>query len=411
MSDLFIHLRLGWRNLWLYPMRTGLTVTAIALGIAALTFLSAMNDGWVQQIKTNFALLLMGHVQVHAKGFEKNRSLANHISNPGPITDQLGIEQMVAGWTRRIRVSGLASSASANAGVRVYAVEPEREKSLSHMVRFIHQGRWLTEEDDHAVLVGKVMAERLNVGLGNKVVLMAALTNGDIASEVFRVRGIIQSGVMDIDKYAAIIPLSTGQRWLDLEEAVTDVVVFANDFNSVQPLVTTLQQKYSDRGLEVLSWSEIDPMAEQWSQFAHVAAWIIFSIVIFVVMAEVLNTMLMSMHERTRELGMMSALGVTHRQIFAMILWESLILVVIGSLLGFVLGAWVSAYFGEHGIDLSRYAVAFSFSYMESVVHPELSMNSVMDILGAAVIGALLAGIYPAWRAAKLDPAIAMRAV
>lgn len=121
--------------------------------------------------------------------------------------------------------------------------------------------------------------------------------------------------------------------------------------------------------------------------------------------------MLMSMHERTRELGMMGALGVTHWQIFAMILWETLILVVVGSLLGFALGAWVSAYFGEHGIDLSRYAVAFSFYYMESVIYPDLSLDSVKNVLGGAVIGALVAGLYPAWRAAKLDTAIAMRDV
>jgi putative ABC transport system permease protein len=222
---------------------------------------------------------------------------------------------------------------------------------------------------------------------------------------------VLASGVLDIDTYAAIIPLRTGQRWLAIDDAVTDVIVFARDFESVPSLATQLREDFSGRGLEVLSWNEINPMAEQWSQFANVSSWIILGIVIFVVMAEVLNTMLMSMHERTRELGMMGALGVTHWQIFTMVLWETLILVVIGSLLGFTLGAWVSAYFGEHGIDLSRWAVAFSFSYMESVVYPELSLDSVKNVLGAAVIGAFVAGLYPAWKAARLEPTIAMRQV
>jgi len=411
MPDLYVYLQLGWRNLWLYPMRTGLTTAALALGIAALTFLSAMNDGWVQQMKTNFTLLLMGHVQIHADGFEKSRNLTNNIAEPNLITDQLGSEPMVTGWTRRVQVSGLASTASASAGVRVFAVEPERERRLSHMAKFVRQGRWLTKEDDHAILLGQGLADRLRVGLGNKVVLMVALTNGDIASEVFRVRGIIFSGVLEIDRYTAIIPLQTGQRWLGLKEAVTDIVIFVRDFESVQSLVTILLQKFSGSDLEVLSWSDIDPLTEQWSQFADVSAWVILSVVMFVVMVEVLNTMLMSMHERTRELGMMGALGVTHRQIFVMILWETLILVVIGSLSGFVLGAWVSAHYGEHGIDLSRFATAFSFTYMESIIRPELSMESVRDILGAAVFGALVAGLYPAWRAARLDPATAMRKV
>ena len=411
MSEIYVYIKLGWRNLWLYRVRTGLTTAALALGIAALTFLSAMNEGWVQQIKTNFSMLLMGHVQIHADGFEKSRSLTNLIGNSNLITDQLDSEPMVKGWTRRVRVSGLASSANANAGVRVFAVEPERERDLSHVAKYVQEGRWLTKEDDHAVLVGEGLADRLKIDLGNKIVLMVALSNGDIASEVFRVRGVLHSGVMEIDMYAAIIPLGMGQKWLDLEGAVTDIVAFANDFELVEPLVAVLRENNPDGDLEILAWSDFDPMAEQWSQFADVSAWIILSIVIFVVMAEVLNTMLMSMHERTRELGMMGALGVTRRQIFTMILCETLILFVIGGLLGFLLGAGISVYFGEHGIDLSRYGVAFSFIYMESVVHPDLSLDSVMDILGAAAIGALVAGVYPALRAAKMDPAIAMRQV
>ncbi len=411
MSDLHVYLRLGWHNLWLYPLRTGLSIVALALGIAALTFLTAMNDGWVQQVKSNFAMLLMGHIQVHAAGFQDNRSLKHQIENPDLITSQLDAEPMVAGWTRRVRASGLASTASANAGVRVFAVEPERELTLSHMGKFIQQGRWLRNEDEHVVILGKGLADRLQAGLGNKVVLMVALGDGDIVSEVFRVRGVLYSGVMALDNYAAIIPLHVGQRWLGLEKAVTDVVIFSHDQDSVQPLVGGLRERYAGKGLEVLSWLDIDPMTWQWSQLADTTAWIIMSVVIFVVMAEVLNTMLMSMHDRTRELGMMTALGVTQRQIFAMILCETLMLVVTGSLVGFALGAWVSAYFGVHGIDLSRYAIALSFSFMESVVYPQLSLDSVKDILGATVVGALVAGLFPAWKAARLDPAVAMRVV
>lgn len=411
MFDLKIYLKLGWRNLWLHPMRTGLTIAALALGIAALTFLSAMNDGWMQQIKTNFALTLMGHIQIHADGYEQSRKLADRIKAPAMLTEELKSHPMVAGWTQRVRVSGLASAAGANAGVLVYAIEPERERVLSRLINFVQQGRWLTQQDNHAVLLGDGLADHLQVGLGNKIVLMAALPNGDIASEVFRVRGILHSGVMDIDNLAAVIPLSAAQKWLDLDKAVTDVVVFTHDFDSVQPLATKLRQKFSSKGMEVLSWSDIDPMAEQWSQFADAYTWIILGVVILVVLAEVLNTMLMSMHERTRELGLMGALGVTSRQIFAMIIWETLILVFIGSVAGFALGGWASVYFGAQGIDLSRFAVAFSFFYMDSVVHPALSVESVIRILGAAIVGAIVSGLFPAWKAAKLDPAVAMREV
>jgi len=122
MSDLNIYVKMGWRNLWLHPLRTGLTVTALALGIAALAFLAAMNDGWMQQIKANFALTLTGHIQIHARGFELSRRLADHIHAPASVLAAVGAEDAVRTWTRRVRVSGLASAAGASAGAAVYSL-------------------------------------------------------------------------------------------------------------------------------------------------------------------------------------------------------------------------------------------------------------------------------------------------
>ncbi len=411
VGNLDIYLRLGWRNLWLHPLRTGLTIAALALGIAALTFLSAMNDGWMQQIKTNFALTLTGHIQIHATGFEQTRRLSQHIPDPEPIVNMLtGIPGIVT-WTKRIRVSGLASTANGNSGSLVYAIEPDRETSLSRLAGFVSKGEWLKPGDEHGIVLGDVLAEHLQADPGDKIVLMAALPDGDIASEVFRVRGLIHSGVMDIDNLAAIIPLTTAQKWLDLGKGVTDIVIRVQGFEDVTPLARRLQSGLAGQGLEVLRWNDIDPMAEQWAQFADAYTWIILAVVIIVVLAEVLNTMLMSMHDRIREFGLMGAIGVQRKQIFAMVIWETVILVLIGSMLGFALGGWSSLFFGVHGIDLSRFSSAFSFMYMDPVVYPELRYASCVRILGAATVGAIVAGLFPAWKAAGLEPVQALREV
>jgi len=414
-----IYLKLGWRNLWLHPMRTGLTVAALALGIAALTFLSAMNDGWLQQIRTNFALTLTGHLQIHADGFQQTLKLARHIEHPAQVMQELDDLQGIHSVSSRLRVSGLASAAGANAGALVYGVQPEKEQKLSRMASFVQQGRWLLDSDDRAVVLGDGLADRLQVGLGDKVVLMAALDNGDIASEVFRVRGLLHSGVLDIDDLAAVVPLKRAQQWLDMEQGVTDIVVRADEFSQVKGLVTTLRARLhagdgtmpGEGDYEVMSWSDIDPMAEQWSAFADAYTWIVLAVVILVVLAEVLNTMLMSMHERSREFGLMGALGVKASQMFFMVIWETVILVMAGSLLGFVVGGWIVWYYGDVGIDLSQFAVAFSFMYMSPIIHPLLAFDSLLGILGAAMLGALVAGLFPAWKVARLDPATAMREV
>ena len=412
-SALDVYLKMGWRNLWLHPMRTSLTVIALAIGIAALTFLSAMDDGWMQQIKSNFALTVTGHIQVHAKGFEQTRKLTQRMEHPDRLVEKIaatvGVQQVV----KRVRVSGLASSAGSNGGAVIYGVQPQAETKMSRLSSFLAYGRWLRQDDTHAVVMGDGLADRLGVQLGDKVVLMAAMPDGEIASEVFRLRGILHSGVMDVDERMAIVPLAMAQQWLGIGEAVTDIVIRAVGFDVVTPLAHSLQQSLAmetdGNDVEVLRWNDIDPMAQQWADFADAYTWIVLAIVIIVVLTEVLNTMLMSLHDRMREFGLMSALGVNRSHIFAMIVWETVILVTIGSMLGFAVGGALSMWYGEHGIDLSQYAIAFSFMYMDPIIHPMLSLDSCLRILGAAVIGAMIAGLIPAWRAARLQPAEALQ--
>ncbi len=419
MKHVGIYLRLGLRNLWLHPARTGLTVLALAVGIAALTFLTAMNDGWMQNIRENFVLTEVGHLQIHARGFEQSHKIRDHIPDTRPLKSRLDSEPGILAWTERIRVSGLASAAGANAGVLVSGIDPLRERKVSRLADFISQGRWFGLDEAHATIIGDVLAERLEVGLGDKLVLMAAAPNGDIMSEVFRVRGVIHSGVMDIDNLLTLIPLASARKWLGMATAgnggeyggVTDIVIRADSFADVNPLKQSLSAAFAGQDLEVLRWMDIDPMAEQWSQFADAYTWIVLAVVILVVLAEVLNTMLMSMHDRIREFGLMGALGTGAMQLFAMLMWETVILVCIGGLLGFVMGGWASAYYGEYGLDLSRFATAFSFMYMSPIVHPQLTFDGCARILGAAIIGAMIAGLYPAWKAARLEPAVAMREI
>ncbi|MDQ6970175.1 MAG: ABC transporter permease, partial [Mariprofundus sp.] len=331
MDNLSIYLKLGWRNLWLHPLRTALTAAALAIGIAALTFLSAMDDGWMQQIKTNFALTVTGHVQIHADGFEDSRKLSQRIETPDDVIAAMADIAGIQAITKRVRASGLASSAGSNAGALIYGVQADKEQQISRLASFVTLGEWLPVDQDaeasghngagnsernsqwqggRAAVLGDVLADRLNVGLGDKLVLMAAVPGGDIASEVFRVSGLLHSGVMEVDDLIVIVPIARAQHWLGMGDAVTDIVIRANSFEQVTPLSDSLkvalQGQWKGQGLEILRWNDIDPMAQQWADFADAYTWIVLLIVIIVVLVEVLNTMLMSMHERVREFGLMA---------------------------------------------------------------------------------------------------------
>ncbi len=404
-----IYLRLGLGNLWLHPVRTGLTLLALVVGIAALSFLSAMVDGMMVNMKGNFVLNEMGHLQVHAQGFEERPGIELRIDDPEPIEALLDASEGVQAHTRRLRISGMASAAGSNASAWIRGIDAEQEPNVSRLRNFLRQGGWLRPGHPEDAVLGKVLAERLEIGIGDKMVLMAVGRNGEIRSEVFRLRGVIASGAMDTDNTIVLIHLDAAQRWMDLGHSVTDIVVRCTDFEAVDPVAQSLREALDPRRFEVLRWMDIDPMAEQWTQFNDAYSWVIMGIVIVVILAEVLNTMLMSMHDRMRELGLMAALGTDQTAMFAMMVWETLILVVIGGALGFAIGYAVTTWYAHHGIDLSRYAEAFSFMYIEPIVYPTMDWHQNIRIMLAALIGAMLAGLYPAWKASRLDPVAAMR--
>ncbi len=409
MGTLGIYIKLGSRNLWLHPARTLLTMGALVIGIAALTFLAAMNDGWLQNMKENFVLTETGHIQIHAQGFHESQQIVDVMEHPEAVFKALNNTASVRAWTPRINTSGLASAAGANAGALIVGIDAVRETKVSRFREFLSDGIWIEGDDPRALVMGDVLAERLEIGIGDKVVLMAQTPSGDLVSEVFRLRGLLHSGVMNIDNMMVMIPIATAQRWLELGEAITSVVIRTTSFEAVNEVAISLKERLQHQGLEILRWMEIDPMAEQWTQMGDAYMWIVLSIVIIVVLAGVLNTMLMSMHDRIREFGLMGALGTQGSQLFAMMIWETVILVVIGGLLGYGSGAWISLYYHEHGLDLSAFASAFSFMYMSPIVYPLVTLENAVRIIGAAVVGALLACIYPAWKAARLDPVEAMR--
>ncbi len=404
-----IYLRLGVGNLWLHPTRTGLTLLALVIGIGALGFLSAMMNGMMTNMKSNFVLNEMGHLQIHAKGFEQQRKIELHLNNTETIDAMLAQTPAVRAWSHRLRVSGMASAAGSSATALISGIEAEQESRVSRLREFLVQGAWLRPTQLRDAVLGKVLAERLRLDIGDKLVLMAVAPDGDVMSEVFRLRGTIASGAMEMDNTTVLINLKAAQAWMNLGAGVTDVVIRCRSFADVNPLAQQLRQQLDGHDVEVLRWMDIDPMAEQWTRFNDAYSWVIMAVVMIVILAEVLNTMLMSMHDRLHELGLMAALGTSQGAMFAMVIWETLVLVTLGGVLGFALGYAFTAWYAVHGIDLSRYAEAFSFMYIEPVVYPAMEWQQTLHMMGAALSGACLAGMYPAWQASRLDPVQAMR--
>jgi len=205
------------------------------------------------------------------------------------------------------------------------------------------------------------------------------------------------------------VALEKAQRWLGLGADITDVVIRASDHDAADAIRERLAGLLPVEKFEVMTWQELDPMVRQWLRFSTAYSLVVMFVVMGLVVAGVLNTMLMALHERTRELGVMEAVGTTGDQLFKMVLIESLLLVLVGGLLGFALGALSVAALQDTGVDLSRFGHAFRFFYMSPVIHPVVTSGSSLQIIGTTFVAALAAGLYPAWQASRIDAITALR--
>jgi ABC-type lipoprotein release transport system permease subunit len=400
---------LSLRNLARNPRRTGLTLVSLIGGVAALTFLSALNEGWLAEMQDNFVLTRTGHVQVHGRGFEASQSLEMRIRDPAPVLAAAAAQPLVAAATLRLRVAGLATVGTASNGVQVLGVDPVAELRVTRLRQCVGTGEWLAPEDPRGLLLGKTLAENLGAGPGDRVVLMAQRPGGDLASEVFYLRGTLCAGAPQVDRVLAVVSLATLQDWLGLDGQATDVVVRATSHGAAGPVQQALAASLGAEAYEVLGWHELDPMVRQWLRFSAAYGAVILFVVMALVVAQVLNTLLMALHERAPEIGVMGALGMRGPQLFRLILLEAVVLVMLGTLAGYALGVLFVWGFADRGVDLSGYSNALRFFYMSPVIHPTLTGETALRIIGGTALASLLAGVYPAWRAARLDPVKALR--
>ncbi len=406
---LLVYLGFGMRSLGRNPQRTLLSLASLVIGIGVVTFLGALVDGWLHGMHDNFILTYTGHLQVQAPGYHDSGSLKDAMRDPGPVAAALAQEPGVDAWSERLEASGLASVARGSTGVTLLGIRPEREKAVSRLLGLVSPGDCLRGEAGDELVLGSGVATTLGAGAGDSVVLMGQTPDGELVSELFRLCGVLHSGSPQLDRMLAMIPLRTAQRWLELEGGVTQVVVKLKEEAVLPSLLASLQAKLDPARYRVLDWIALDPMVWQWLRFGELYGLIILGIVVALTVTQVSNTLLMALYERQREFALMEALGTRRVQLFLMVAWESLLLVAFGGALGYLAGVLAVLLLQEGGIDFSRFSGAFRFFFMDPVVHPELTARMGLKILTALLLAAVLGGIYPAWKASRLDPLEALR--
>ncbi len=405
-------LTIAWRNILRNRRRSLITIFAIGFGLGAMIFVWGYIDGAHLQMKENFTGLLMGHIQIHAKGFEKTMSINKVIKNPLPVEEILRKKPEILSYSQRIRTFALFGTTENSVGGMLIGIDPVNEAKVSKIRGAVISGQFLGAENIRGIVLGNVLAENLHATIGDKVVAMAQATDGTLGAEAFRVIGIIKTGVEEIDKGIAFTLLRDLQRILILESAITDFVIRIDSFDNIDKVQAFLKRNLSTDELEIMTWSEISPILQQWMDFDEAFAYVFLLIVLIIIVAGILNTILMSLLERTREFGVMMALGTKGYQLAFMVGIESFLLGVMGMVVGMAIGLSSIGIFSQWGIPISsKVKEAMASFFMSDVIYPTIEIEHAISSALVVLISSILISLYPAWKVSKLRPVKALQSV
>ncbi len=399
-------LRLAWRNAWRHPRRTGIVITAVAVGIAGTLLTMAVNFGMIFQMVETAIATELGHLQIHADGFDANPELSVRLRDGGREgVDELERLEGVRAFARRVRGEGLIASPRASAGVRVIGIEPDRERHVTRIAESMISGSYL-DGDRRRVLIGETLARRLEVEVGDKVVLSVQDIAGELTGEGLRVGGLFKTSSLAINRGTIFLRLDEGQQLLGLDGSVSEIVAVAEDRADVPALRERLAGALS--GSEVRSWDELQPLLVYMIDFFDQAALLVYAAVFIAMAFGIANVLLMTIYERTREIGIMRAIGFGRARLVATIMSEAVIVTGVGLAIGFAL-ALASVWALSDGIDLSMFAQGLEYFGVGSRIYPMLRSADFSAPVAVALVTAAIASAWPAWRAVRLRPAEAVR--
>ncbi len=409
MGDMKIVLRLAWRNLWRNHRRTLIMLAAIVVGTWAMIFMTALMRGMVDEMVKDGISVLPGHVQVHHPDFRDDPTISNVIGPPsGELLEALRRPEVVA-WSTRVRVPAVISSEQDTRGVTLVGIDPDQERGVSFVADDMTEGRFLESPDDKGLVVGRKLVEKMETDLGKRVVIMTQDPENEIADRGFRIVGIFDSKLDQYEEGFVFAGQGTIQNLLGVGDAISEVAILGTDYRDVEGLTRRVADA-AGADTEVLPWNEIDTYLG--SMLAVMDGFVIvWIVVIFLALSfGLVNTLVMAVFERVREIGLMLALGMTPRSILTQIVAESTLLLVLGLAIGNLL-AWATIEPLKSGIDVSIVGEGMEFFGAASVLYPALYLKDVVLANVIVIVLGFLASLSPAWRASRYDPVRAITQV
>jgi putative ABC transport system permease protein len=404
-----IIIKIAWRNVWRSKGRSLVVMGSIVVGIWALIFGNGFMNGFMVGYTNEVINFDVSNIQIHNQDFKIDYDVQFSIPDGESKAKIISKWEGVEASTARSIVNGMIASPKKASGIQIRGIDVETESKVTNLDTLITKGKYFEGIKRNPIVIGDKLAKKLKVKVRSKVVLTFNDANGDITSGAFRIVGIVKSSSLNINERYAFVRKSDLNKLLGIGEDVHEIALLLTPHYDESLVVEKYKQTYSDDLIE--TWKEIAPelsfMQEMYGNMLYVLMGIILTALIF----GIVNTMLMAVLERIKELGMLMAVGMNKIRVFAMILIETLYLGILASPVGLFLGWLTISYYTKVGVDLTNYSEGLeSFGY-SSILYPYIDSEAYITITVGVVITAFLAALYPAWKAVKLKPVEALHKI
>jgi ABC-type lipoprotein release transport system permease subunit len=407
MGKLAMLLLLAWRNLWRNPRRTLITLTVVAVGVWSILAFDVVLKAWVESSRQEALRLLTAEAQIHAPGYLDDPGVTHRMPAPAaPLLAALNGPQ-VSGWAPRLRVSAIIQSEYRTRAVTLLGVSPTAERKVSDLPGQMLSGRYLAGEDDAGIVIGQDLAAKLKTRLGKRVIVMTQAADGHLAETGLTIVGLFGNTRPAQDEFV-FAGLGSAAAMLGTGTDLSEIAFDAAPGTTLNGAVAALQR--AAPGLDVQSWETLSPLAYTMETFSqsYVAIWLM---VMFVLMAiGIVNTQLMAVFERTHEFGVLQALGMRPGLIVAQVTIESAMLIGVGVAAGVGLMVVTLAPFA-HGLDLGSFSDAMERFGSQEVLYPRLDVHDALTTGIVVWVLGVLTTLWPARRAARTSPVVAMGSI
>jgi len=401
-------LKISWRNVWRNPRRSLVMIAAVMVGIWAGVFVSSLTLGIMEQRFRTSIEQHISHIQIQNPEFLKENNVVHYISEWNDLNLKLENDPAIKAFSGRTKVSGMLATSNLTTSINLIGIDTNNEHQTTGLANNIMDGSFFAGNEQNPILIGKKLADKTKSQIGSRVVITFQNLEGELTSALFRVAGIYQTSNTMYDEVSAYALQSDISEFLQAEAVINQVAILCHDVNIVDTVVSNYKSYFPD--LTVRPWNEISPELSFMQEMTSVMLTVILIIILFALAFGLLNTILMSVYERIRELGMLMAVGMNKKKVFVMILFETTYITMIGTLVGMVFGMMTIVLFKKTGIDFSSVGGdslnAFGF---DTVVYPTVDASYFVLITFLSAITAILTAIYPALKALRLNPAEAVR--